>query len=391
MRPFLIIGNPESNRVRGFQRELVRWGHPPASVISWLDVIERPGALHDVPDGEHIVRIDSAGRDFATECALLRLGYPDADGRGGLVLSPKEVAGLSFQRGRLWAPRQAHCGFLRALARLEDAFSQRPGWWVQSPPPSIADLFDKRITWCRLRALGIPAANGLDAPAEPDALRASMRDAGVEAVYVKLASGSSASGLAIYSCRPGLEVLMTTVELADQGMFNTRRVRRETERTRIDRVLSFLLTEGAHVEARVPKARLDGAFFDCRILVIAGEPAFAVVRQSRHPITNIHLGGWRGSTAALQARIDPDVWVAAQQDCCRVAADFGCFHLGIDLVVEPGFASYRVLEANAFGDLFHGLTRDGLSPYGWQIRAAQNATGRGGRSGTRSRMPLPKI
>ena len=43
---------------------------------------------------------------------------------------------------------------------------------------------------------------------------------------------------------------------------------------------------------------------------------------------------------------------------------------GVDLLYETGFRGPRVVEANAFGDLLPNLTREGLSPYGWEIRAA---------------------
>jgi glutathione synthase/RimK-type ligase-like ATP-grasp enzyme len=57
-------------------------------------------------------------------------------------------------------------------------------------------------------------------------------------------------------------------------------------------------------------------------------------------------------------------------DCVRIAAAHGTFHLGVDLMFEPGFRGHRILEANAFGDLLPRLARDGVDVHGWQIRRA---------------------
>ena len=44
--------------------------------------------------------------------------------------------------------------------------------------------------------------------------------------------------------------------------------------------------------------------------------------------------------------------------------------MGVDLLYEAGFKGHRVIVANAFGDLLPNLKRDGLTTYGWEIRAA---------------------
>jgi hypothetical protein len=154
-------------------------------------------------------------------------------------------------------------------------------------------------------------------------------------------------------------------------MYNTRKIRRYESARDIDEVLSFLLLEGSHVEVRVPKASLDGALFDCRVLVVAGEPAFTVVRQSNREITNLHLGGWRGDLATYERDVPRAAREAMLESARRVSAAHDCFHVGVDVMFEEGFGGHRVLEANAFGDLFPGLTRDGLSVYEWEIRAAE--------------------
>jgi hypothetical protein len=373
--PFILIGNPENRRVALFQAALARQGLPPAAVVAWRALAEDPRALAALPATPALLRIDAAGEDDVVERAFLARGYEDAQAAGVAAIAPAALATLAPARGRILCPRQAHLGFLRVLGDVDAVLATRPLWRVLNPPAEIAALFDKRETWRRYSALGIPVPPALELTSDasdPEALRAAMRARGWRSVYVKLSCGSSASCLAVYQAGPGGDAgtVMTTIELARDGWFNSLRVRRVSAPERVTEILAFLLREGSQVELNLPKARLGGRFFDTRVLVIAGEPAFTVVRTSTHPITNLHLGGRRGDPDALRAAA-PGAVAAAMETCARVAAAHpGVLHVGVDLMYAPGFRSHAVLEANAFGDLLPNLTRDGLDVYEWQIRAA---------------------
>lgn len=367
---FLVIGNPENRRVGLFQRALAQAGLPPARVVAWREVLGDIRALADLPDGPLYVRMDSPGEDSEVERMLLKRGYAAAKDTGCATLSPAELDALPHAHGRILAPRQHHLGFLSALRELEEVFAVHPRWRILNPPGCVAELFDKRVTSRRYAALGIPVPEPLPEVRTVDALREAMDARGVRTVFVKLACGSSASCLAIYTRRDGREHAMTTVEQTPAGWFNSLDVCRVPQGPKLDALLKFLLDEGSQVERAVPKARLDGSFFDLRVLVIAGEPVFTVVRQNRHVITNLHLNGWRGRVEALAERVPPEIHEAAMESCRKVHAAHRCLHVGVDLLYEAGFRGHRVVEANAFGDLLPNLTRDGLSTYGWEIRAA---------------------
>ncbi|RKI52140.1 hypothetical protein D7X55_32835 [Corallococcus sp. AB049A] len=371
--PFLIIGNPGNRRVTLFQEALVRAGLPPAHVVAWETVAREPDVLLDLPGTERIVRIDAAGEDPAVDRAFLQRGHADALGAGCDTVTPGQLEALPDEHGRVLCPRQHHLGFLRVLEDLSARFAQRPRWRVLSSPGAIADLFDKRITSRRYAGLGIPVPPYLDDITTPEALRTGMREAGWREAFVKLSCGSSASCLAVY--RPGRAEgsggsLLTSLHRGATGWFNSLKVRRVTDAGEVDAVLAFLLREGSQVEESRPKARLGGDLFDCRVVTIGGEPAFTVVRQSRLPITNLHLGGYRGDLDAFHAAVPLQELEAAMESCRTVARAHDCLHVGIDLMFEDFFHGHRVLEANAFGDLLPGLTRDGLSVYDWEIREA---------------------
>ena len=107
----------------------------------------------------------------------------------------------------------------------------------------------------------------------PDEIRAGLRERGWPAVFVKLTSGSSASCLALVTSNGEREHVLTTVEDTGAARFNTRKLRRLTERANIDRVLGFILGEGAIVErARCRRRSSAGRLVrSARVLAIPTE------------------------------------------------------------------------------------------------------------------------
>lgn len=361
----IVVGNPANRRVTMFQAALAAQGHPAAKVLAWRDLAE-PGAPARV-HLEGVVRLDSAGEDDDVERAFLRRGESAAREGGFDAIDAASLEALPKSFGRILYPRQQHLGFLAVLDEIERA-AGRATTRLLPATSAIRLLFDKAATSALCRELEIPVPDSLPKVTHPDALREEMRRAGFSSVFVKLTSGSSASCLALFVHGPRGEHVITTIADTGDARFNTRKLQRLVDRAQIDRTLGFILGEGAHVERSIPKARLGGRYCDLRVLVIDGEPAFVVPRTSPHPITNLHLGGQRGDLAELRAKISTDAWERAMESCVKLQRASGAFHVGVDLMFEPGWQHHRILEGNAFGDLLPNLERDGLDVYGWQIR-----------------------
>lgn len=374
---FLILGNLDNRRVSGFVEALAARGQPPPLLRDHAALIAAPERLLELPDEPLWVRLESCGESVAVERALLRLGanaLPD-DHRGQRI-SAAELDARQPRFGELLAPRQFHAGYLAYLDRLAAVFEARPRWRILSPIADVRALFDKRETSRRYAAAGIPVPEALPSAGvtTPDELRAAMVERRWPAVFVKLSCASSASGLALYRYLPQRppgqrELALTTVATTADGRFNSLRLQQLRTRAQVDALLDWLIAEGVQIERAVPKARVGGMIFDLRVLVVAGEPAFCVVRRSRHPITNLHLGGARGDLDGLRRALAPAAWRAAMASCAAVFAEHGCVHVGVDLLFEPGLTRHRIIEANAFGDLLPRLERDGLSVYEWEIEA----------------------
>lgn len=345
---------------------------PEPLVFSHLQLIEQPERLAQVANTPYWVRLESPGENTQVEKALLGLGQHSAlKHMGAFAFTAKQLESMDLQHGQIVSPRQYHMGFVDYLEQLQGVFQQKDQWRILSPIDSVVELFDKRRTSARYRQMNIPTAEPLDNIESVGQLRAEMQRRQWKAAFIKVSCASSASCLAVYYPWVGAHgVLMTTIRRTPGGWFNCLHVQRISQPEAIVQAVNFLLQQGSQIERAVPKAKLDGSYFDLRLLVVAGRAAFTVVRQNRHPITNLHLGGWRGRLQHFLEIVDDRALAQAQSDCQEIARAHGCFQLGVDLLFEPDLKSYRIIEANAFGDLLPGLTKDGLTVYEWQIQKA---------------------
>ncbi|MBO3739196.1 STM4014 family protein [Actinoplanes sp. NEAU-H7] len=242
---------------------------------------------------------------------------------------------------------------------------------TQTPParlaPSISALAGSTADAAAIAGSTVGAA----APVHGyEALRAAMRAAGWGRVFVKPAHGSSASGVIALAAAGRRVTAVTSVELSGESIFNNLRVRRYDDESSIRTIVDLLAPDGLHVEQWFPKASLGDRVLDLRVVVIAGRPRHVVVRTSRSPMTNLHLGNARGDVAAVRAAAGERSWAAAMETCVRVAACFPrTLHVGVDLMFRVGWRDHAVAEVNAFGDLLPGVLADGQDTYDAQVAA----------------------
>lgn len=348
-----VLGNPGHRRVTLFAAAARAAGLPEPAVLPWLDVLRGPYRL--APGT--VLRIESPGEDAAVD-ALLR-GPALGDG-----YAPTRVEGSAAWHTRVTAALHGLAG--------------RPGVRLLGDPAEIAVMFDKRRAHARLAAAGVPVPPALAGP-PPGGwadLKERLAAAGLRRVFVKPAHGSSASGVVALEFGPRGQLLATTsAELTPDGLHNSLRVRRYRSENEIAELVDRLAPDGLHVEQWVPKASQSGRAADLRVVVVGGRATHVVVRTSTRPMTNLHLGGARGDTAAAREAAGP-AWPALLETAERAA---GCFPhalaVGVDVLPTAGWRRALVGEVNAFGDLLPGLTglpggpAEGLDTYGAQIAA----------------------
>lgn len=374
VRRFVLVGNPACRRVLLFQDALLRLGQPRPELVSWLDLLTGRADLSRVVRSGDIVRLESPGREWEVERALLRAGVEASAAEPYARLSSSEVDALSFERGRVHAPRQWYRGFQETLRRVQEQLAGCPPHVSVSDPEEIAVMFDKPACHARLQECGVRVPETLGIPGSFAELRERMREAGCPRVFVKLAHGSSASGVVAYQCQGERHQAATTTEVVrvegEVRLYNTRRVRVLTRLEEIAEVVDALCRHRVHVERWLPKAGLDGKSFDLRLVSIAGEPRHGVARLSRTPMTNLHLLNARTGVERVCERMRPEAWEALLETGRRTAAAFPrSLQAGIDLLIGPDFRRHAVGEVNAFGDLLPGVLHEGRDTYTAQIQA----------------------
>ncbi|HEY7310229.1 MAG TPA: STM4014 family protein [Gemmataceae bacterium] len=371
---FVVVGNPGCRRVALFQEALTRCRFPPAVLVPYADLIAGRATLEQVVRPGTVVRLESPGRDFEVERTLLVTGADEADAVGPTRINRHAAAKLGFDKGRIWYPRQWYLGFRATLRRLDEQLSRCPPHVRMNWPPDIEVLFDKNRCQELFARQGIAVPRGLGPVHSFDQLHERMRQTGCRRVFVKLAHGSSASGVIAYQTNGARQQALTSVEMVRrQGelrLYNSRRIRRYHKSEEIVELIDGLAREGVRVEAWMPKAGIADHVFDLRIVVIAGQARHVVVRMSRSPMTNLHLLNRRGDLSILLSRMGSEAWQAARRTCEKAAAVFPrSLHLGVDLLVAPGYQRHAVLEGNAFGDLLPDVLSEGRDTYEAEIRA----------------------
>jgi len=180
-------------------------------------------------------------------------------------------------------------------------------------------------------------------------------------LFVKPRYGSSASGVcAVWRDSRGhrligpIELVGFDPAVGAVRLFNSLRVRAYSDRVQIETILRAVVDAEAVVEQWLPKASLDAKGFDLRIVVISGEARHLVIRSSRHPMTNLHLGSERGDIDLFQKRYGTAERAAAAYPDAMV--------IGVDVLLDQQLVPY-VLELNSFGDLLPGITSRGQSTY----------------------------
>lgn len=341
-----LIGNPENRRIRDFQDVMEALGRPRPACLAYEELLRDAESLtHFDAD---MLRIDSPGENERVTRALIT--------RGG---GPEHPA-LKF--GEIGFQREYHRGFCDLL----DLIEQR-GIPCLNSPHDISVMFDKWACHQRFLEQQVARPPAEPAPADFLSLLAKMREQGNGRLFLKPLHGSSASGVCALRWTPHRQQLIAPLRIQSKGgaaiLVNSLTVRTYTTWADIELILGILLPDGMICEQWIPKLGLPDGAVDLRVLVIAGEARHWVIRQSRYPMTNLHLGNQRGDEVALRALMGSPKLEAAFQLAEKAAACFpDSLYAGVDILID---SRHRALvgEINAFGDLLPRLVHRGESAY----------------------------
>lgn len=329
---------------------------PGASVLSYLDWFDDPIRFERSVGPGVTVRLESPGENFEVERRILAFGGWDG------------AANIREERGRILEPRIWFRGFARLMETL---VRQNPEASWFNHPADIVSMFDK--SWCK-RNLSPHTLPPLPEFHRCEEFRAFVRGGRRSRYFVKLNSGSSASGIVAYARHPGTgqEVARTTIEMARvDGMdafFNTLRIRTCMDHREIGRILDFVFSQGGVVEPWIPKRRHEARVWDLRALGVDGKRRHSVVRLSRGPMTNLHLGNQRASPEEMD--LSEPVWESIDRLVSDVCARFPrSLYAGLDIALPRDSDTPVLFEANAFGDLLPGCLDRGVTTHRAEIDA----------------------
>ena len=351
---YVIVANPDGKRWQAYERDLLAFWHrhgcePRVTLLPWREVVPRRGDVADLLEGNEpaVLRLESPGRDQEVMRLLLEASDDSA--------SSQAWRDVPIAKGMLLRPSLLHRGFCRTLRGIRAALDRKRNVQPLACPLAVAELFDKTATARRLREAGLPCPAMIPAPSNADVLLLELRELKFKTAYVKLNTGSSATGIAVVHALDDPPWAITSMLRIGDFFYNTRKLQKITGE-QLDETLAFLIREGAFIQEGIPMAQIDGQNFDLRVVVIHGRPAFTIFRLSGLPMTNLHLGGRRGDAAMCRAAVPTRAWLDALDHCVEAASLYDCAAVGVDLVFERGYARHFLLEINAFGDFFPGLT-----------------------------------
>lgn len=252
---------------------------------------------------------------------------------------------------------EGYKGELMALAALD---GKNPITFFNHPS-AITALLDKRSCKEVLVREGISVTESLGGDNKEshicnlEMLLEQMRQEKLCQIFIKPVNGSGALGVSAFRMqkRTGKMQLYTCAALTEsKTLVNTKRLMCLSDRAQIENVLDILLKMDTLIERWHPKPIYQGYSYDLRAVVQDGRIDMLLARLSKGPITNLQLNN---RPLAIEELGLPKRVLEEISYLCQRA--MGCFSglrsAGIDLLLDRGSLTPRVIEMNAQGDLIY--------------------------------------
>lgn len=363
-----LVGVKGDPRIQGFQAALNQFKYR-SRVINYEDNWE--SSLQTIRRGQ-VVRVDSPAWSYQTLRHLMHIGE-EALPELYKPYSSARIRLARLEQGELFAPHQLFYGLYEQLRQLETICKSVEAYPLFSAQ-AYHSFYDKALCHQVLNKAALPTPATFPMSIQSyEELRHYMRDYAWKRVFIKPQFGSGGSGVIALEVKGSQLKAQSTTYYESKRLWNSQRVHTIRDESVLETIINQLVPWGIHVERWIPKAQIQGHSVDLRVLVIAGEPCFFVLRKSKTPITNLHLLNQRDVVDALKQRMSDTVWQALLDTCREVGRLFPMvYQIGIDIAVHSNFQKHSILEINAFGDFLKGITHQGLTPYQWQIKHIQN-------------------
>ena len=182
-------------------------------------------------------------------------------------------------------------------------------------------------------------------------LRELMCEKKIYQVFIKPRFGSASAGVVAYRLNPrtGEGMIETSAAMKDGRLINTKRIRKTGDPAEISSIIGRVLSGGAIVELWIPKATHDGRAYDLRAVFQFGRLEYLLARQSRGPVTNLHLNN--GALPIENLALPPALPARLEALCGKAVSQFpGLNVAGFDILLRKDGAP-MIIEINGQGDL----------------------------------------
>lgn len=173
-------------------------------------------------------------------------------------------------------------------------------------------------------------------------------------VFIKPVRSSGAVGIVAYRYIPKInrEVLYTSAYLDGEELINTKKLYHIEDHEQIHKLLEKILSMEHMVERWYSKADYRGKKYDLRVVWQFGKIDFVVARQSKGPITNLHLNNQALPIDKLN--LSSEKWEEISALCDKAMKLFPTLKsAGIDIMLEKGSLRPMIIEINGQGDLLY--------------------------------------
>lgn len=365
---FTIICNPENRRFNYFQQAILKKGFKNAIVISYIDLLQENIDLNSILAKTDVLRIESFGENFEVYKELIALGSSN----NNHFISKEQATNLVFDKGLIQHSKQLYFGFCKLLKRIEKNINKFPNIKVMNSTASIQLMFNKTACHHYLKEKSISVIPAIYNIKNFDELLFEMKKNKWQSVFIKANYTSSASGVIAFRINKNKIQATTSVKLFRKNgeikLYNALKISTYTNLEDIKAIIDFLAKEDVIVERWVPKANTEDGFYDFRILTVAGKVKQVVVRQSKSPLTNLHLGNKRGDLEAIKTQIGFEKWKQICDLAENTAKQFPySLYIGLDVLLSKNYNNTYIIEANAFGDLLPNVLIDGMNSYETEV------------------------
>lgn len=222
-------------------------------------------------------------------------------------------------------------------------------------PSVILQMLDKRYCKKVLCDAGIATTKAVVWQVENfEHLLEEMRQSQCSSVFLKPVFGSGASGVIGFRCHPhtGAMSAYTSCQIENGSLYNTKKLTCLTKPSQIQPIIDQLCKMDVMAERWYAKAEHNEKKFDLRVLYQLGKMEFIVARQSKEPITNLHLNNQALDYHELA--LSKSQLENMEMLCLKATAQFSQCHMaGVDILLKKGSLTPYIIEMNGQGDLLY--------------------------------------